>query len=214
MSGNNPRITTIVQKGETISLYSKMYGCTDEEIRRANGINGDKIKEGQTIKIPIGKKWAYKTSENNVLDKKLSWYDNNLNEVHMRLYNPKLKPKEREKLEAEYIRLVNNRVKRLETASIKKSADGKGFDMHIKKDITVSEFRKLYPECTTNFYEYADDTKQLRFIQGKGFYADPNYVTLRKGANLKIGAGEYARDDGDGIWRTIKLALGWRLDGK
>jgi len=74
-------IRTIVQNGETISLYSAMYGCTDDDIRKANNIKGDKLKEGQSLNIPIGKQWQLPASDDNVLDKKLSYFNDKVNEI-------------------------------------------------------------------------------------------------------------------------------------
>ncbi len=59
-------VTSIVQSGETLSLYAKMYNCSEEELRMLNGIsNGNNIKAGIKIKIPIGEKpTALAKSEN------------------------------------------------------------------------------------------------------------------------------------------------------
>lgn len=207
-------IRTIVQDGETISLYSAMYGCTDEDIKKANNIKGDKLKEGQSLNIPIGKQWKLPASDDNVLDKKLSYFNDKVNEIRVQLYNPDLKIGEREVLEAQYIDLMNQKKERDKAASFTKSDNGINLVLEIKKDMTVSEFRELFPECTKNFYSYADKTNQLVFIQGEGFYASPDNVTLYKGDKFMIKSQEYAKDDGDNLWRSIKKTFGGRLDGK
>lgn len=49
-SGNN--ITHEVKKGDTVFSLAKKYGTTPEEIARINGINPEKIKIGDKLKIP------------------------------------------------------------------------------------------------------------------------------------------------------------------
>lgn len=41
----------IVQKGDTLYNISKRYGCTVEELQRWNGLDGNNISLGQTLKI-------------------------------------------------------------------------------------------------------------------------------------------------------------------
>ncbi len=213
MSANNS-ITTIVQNGETIGLYSAMYGCTDEEIKRANGLKGDKIKEGQTLNIPIGQRTDLPTSDESVLDKKLSWFNNQLNEIHMKLYNPDLKPEEREKLEEQYIKLKNMKKERDKVAQFTKSDNGINLVLEMKQDITLTKFRQLFPECKTNFMNYAYETNQRYCDEVHGWVADPDIVELRAGSKHMIKSQDYARDDGDGFWRSLKKTFGGRLDGK
>ena len=70
--------------------------------------------------------------------------------------------------------------------------------------MTVSEFRELFPECSKNFYSYADKTDQLEFIQGQGFYASPDNVTLYKGTEPLL----IAMD----IHKEIKAALNIKVN--
>ena len=181
-----------------------MYGCTDEDIKKANGLKGDKLQTGQKINIPIGKKWELPTSDDNVLQEKLSYFDNKINEVHMQLYNPDLKPEEREKLEQEYIQLMNLRKERADAASIEASNNGINLVLTIKKDMSVSEFRRLFPECGKSFYRYAKSTNQAEFIQGQGFYADPDYVTLHEGDKFMLKTQEYAHQ---GFWKELGTSV-------
>lgn len=211
--GNND-ITTIVQKGETIGLYSAMYGCTDEDIKKANKLNSNNIKVGQTLKIPIGQEWQLPTSNDNVLDKKLSWFNDKVNDVHMQLYNPDLKSEDREKLEKKYVTLMNQRKERNQTAEFTKSQNGVDLVLTLKKDISVSEFRELFPECTRNFMDYANKTNQASYDREKGWTANPDNVILHSGTILTVSHDEYAKDDGDGFWRGLKTFFGGRLDGK
>lgn len=222
MCANN-NITTIVQNGESIGLYSAMYGCTDEEIKRANGLKDDKIKEGQTLNIPIGKRTDLPVSDESVLDKKLSWFNNQLNDIHMQLYNPDLKPEEREKLEAQYIKLKNMKKERDKVAEFTKSGNGINLVLEMKEDITLTEFRRLFPECKTNFMNYAYETNQRYCDDVHGWVADPDIVELRAGSKHMISTDDYARDEGDTGWagfrrgwtKTMPSWLGGgRLDGK
>ncbi len=214
MSNYNYFVPTKVNDGETLSLYASMYGCSVDDIRQANGLNGNNIKTGQVINVPVGKKPDQKPSENNVLDKKLAYFDNKLEEAHMKLYDPNLELSEREQLEAEYIELKNLKKQRDEVAQFTKSDNGINLVLELKEGITVSEFRKLFPECTTNFMDYAYKTNQSDFIQGEGFYSDPNQVILHAGSCHMVKSQDYAKDDGDGFWRSIKKTFGGRLDGK
>ncbi|MCM1339233.1 MAG: LysM peptidoglycan-binding domain-containing protein [Muribaculaceae bacterium] len=223
MAGYNYLVPTQVQNGESLGLYANMYGCTTEEIKKANGLKGDKIKTGQTLNIPVGQKSKLPTSDKSVLDKKLSWFNDQVNNVHMKLYDPKLKPAEREKLEDQYIKLMNMKKKRDAVATFKKAGNGINLVLEIKKDITVTEFRKLFPECTKNFYDYAYDTNQRYCDEVHGWVADPDIVTLQAGAKIMIRAEEYAKDDGDTGWSGfcrgwVKTMPSWlgggRLDGK
>ena len=197
-------IQTTVQNGETIGLYSAMYGCTDDEIRKANNLKGDKLQKGQKLNIPIGKKWELPTKDDNVLQEKISYFDNKINEVHMQLYNTDLKPAEREKLEQKYINLMNQPKERQATASIDIAGNGINLVLSIKRDITVSEFRELFPECRKNFYKYADKTKQTQFIQGQGWHADPDNVYLHEGDKFMLKTQQYACQGG---WEEFKTSF-------
>ncbi len=44
-----------VQKGETLYSISRAYGVTVAEIQKANGLSGNELKVGQTIRIPFVK---------------------------------------------------------------------------------------------------------------------------------------------------------------
>jgi LysM repeat protein len=210
----NQNVTTIVQSGETLGLYSAMYGCTNEAIKKANNLQGDKLKAGQTLVIPIGENRKLPTNDSNVLDKKLSFFNEKINEAKMKLYDTKLTSEQREKLEDEYLKLVKQKAERDKFATFSKSGNGINLVLTIKDDITVSEFRKLFPECTTNFYEYAKKTNQVEFVNGQGFTADPSSVTLKKGDTFMIKTQEYAKDSGDNIIRSILKTFGKRLDGE
>jgi LysM repeat protein len=210
----NQNVTTIVQSGETLGLYSAMYGCTEADIKAANNLNGDKLKTGQSLVIPIGEKRKLPTDESNALDKKLSFFNEKINEAKMKLYDTKLTSEQREKLEDEYLKLVKQKTARDKVATFSKSGNGINLVLTIKDDITVSEFRKLFPECTTNFYEYAKKTNQVEYVNGKGFTANPSTVTLKKGDSFMIKTQEYAKDSGDNFIRSILKTLGKRLDGK
>ncbi len=50
-----------VRKGDTLSRIASRHGVTVNELRKANGLKGDNIREGQTLKIPA-KKAAKKKS--------------------------------------------------------------------------------------------------------------------------------------------------------
>ncbi len=224
MTGHNYLVPTQVQNGETLSLYANMYGCSVDDIKKVNSLKGDKLKEGQTINVPVGKKWKLPTSDDNVLDKKLSWFNDQVNDVHMKLYEPNLKPAEREKLEGQYIKLMNMKKERDAVATFKKAGNGINLVLEVKKEISVAEFRKLFPECTRNFYDYACDTNQ-RYCDDEQhtWVADPNSVYLEKGAKIMVRADEYAKDEGDTGWsgfcRSWKKTMpswlgGGRLDGK
>ena len=205
-------IQTTVQNGETIGLYSAMYGCTDDEIRKANNLKGDKLQKGQKLNIPIGKKWELPTKDDNVLQEKISYFDNKINEVHMQLYNTDLKPAEREKLEQKYINLMNQRKERQATASIDIAGNGINLVLSIKRDITVSEFRKLFPECTKNFYSYAKHSNQAVFTQGQGWSADPDDVYLYAGDKFMLKTQDYVYQGfGKELKTSILKTLGIKL---
>lgn len=200
-------IRTTVQDGETIGLYSAMYGCTDEDIRKANGIKGDKLKAGQQLNIPIGKMKMslLPTSTENPLKMKLSYFDDKINDIHIKLYTTELKPEEREALEQQYIELKNLRKERQDAASIDIAGNGINLVLEIKKDMTVSEFRRLFPECGKNFYDYACDTDQLQLYEEQHtWYADPDRVWLREGDKFMLKADEYAYQ---GFWTELALSL-------
>lgn len=46
------KTTHKVKNGETLSLIARKYGTTVSKIKKANGLSSDKIRAGQTIKIP------------------------------------------------------------------------------------------------------------------------------------------------------------------
>jgi LysM repeat protein len=41
-----------VKRGETLMALSRMYGIPVDDIRRENGIQGDRILVGQVLRIP------------------------------------------------------------------------------------------------------------------------------------------------------------------
>ena len=176
---------------------------------------GDKLTAGKKIVIPDVKKWVLQTNNSSVLDKKISWFDNQINDIHMKLFDPTLNSAEREKLEAQYIKLMNMRKDRKRVAAVTKAGNGINLVLDIKERISVAEFRKLFPECTTNFRDYAYKTNQAYCDPKRGWVADPEGVFLEKGAHFIINEKEFARDDGDGFWRGVGKTLGLiRLDGK
>lgn len=211
MSGNN-NITTYVQNGETLSLYASMYGCSVNDIKQANGLSGTKLKEGQQLVIPIGKPPQGAAEPESVLDKKLAWFDDKLDEVHLKLYNPNLKPTEREALEQEYIELKNLKKERDKVAEFTKAGNGQNLVLEMKKTITISEFRRLFPECTQNFMNYAYDTDQAYCDPVHGWVADPDDVCLNEGDKIMINSRHYAHTKDDGFWRGVYKFFGGRLD--
>ena len=170
------KITSIVQSGETLSLYANMYNCSVKDLQEANAENLDKngvLKIGTKINIPIGKRPASLAKSDSQMQQKLDAFDNRLNELHMQLFNEKLNPNEREKLEQKYIELKN-----------------------LKKEIdNVAEFRRLFPECITNFMGKA---KAGPYINGKGHNHDPQVATLESGKTYTVRYNEYERHTGQG----------------
>lgn len=189
-------VTTIVQNGESLGLYAKMYGCSAEEISKLNpgkiGKNG-KIKEGEVLIIPIGKQ-PQKTEKKDrtTMEEKLNYFNDKLEEAKMKIYDPKLSSAEREKYEQEYINLLNMKKQRAETAEIVLSKDGMHFELKLKKDITIANFRELFPEVIKNFKDYSDETNQTRYENGKGFIRDPEEITLYEGSEFTLKTQEYA----------------------
>jgi membrane-bound lytic murein transglycosylase D len=55
-SGSAPRVATNhrVQRGENLTVIARRHGVTVSDIRAANGIQGDRIRAGQTLRIPTG----------------------------------------------------------------------------------------------------------------------------------------------------------------
>ena len=207
------KVLTTVQKGETLSLYASMYGCTVDQIKKANqgqiGENGA-IKEGSQLVVPIGKKPDALAKRENAMQEKLHYFDDKLQEAKIKLYDPNLKPDEREKLEQEYINLKNMKRERDNTASIEISPDGMHFTLKMKKDITIADFRKLFPECGKNFTDYADKTKQTRYENGKGFIRDPKFITLHKDAEFTLKTQEYASQGFWGeLWNSAQKTAGY-----
>ena len=206
-------VTTIVQKGETLGLYAKLYGCTTEELTKLNkgkiGKNGA-ISQGEVLVIPIGKKPAAAKKEGrSILQEKINWFNDQLEEAKLKIYNPKLSSAEREKYEKDYIYLLNLKQAREKFAGLSISKDKMHVNIDIKEDITVAEFRKLYPEVGKNFRDYADKTKQYSYESGKGYVRDPQKIVLRKGAHFTLKTQEYAHQ---GFWTelgtSIKKTLG------
>jgi len=198
-------------------MYAKMYGCTVEELKKQNPGKFDKqgqIKTGDTLIIPIGTHVSKLPSKQETLmQRKLYAFNERVNEAHMKLYNPKLSSAEREKLEQEYIDLMKQKQARDQAATISISKDGMHFDVKFNRNISVAEFRKLFPECNKNFYSYASKTQQTTFVQGEGFQADPNNVYFYKGKNIQLKTQEYSNE---GFWNelgtSIKKTLGMSID--
>ena len=202
------KITSIVQSGETLSLYASMYNCSVEDLKKANAGNLDKnggLKTGTKINIPIGQKPARLAKNNDEKMQKLNAFDNRLNELHMQLFNEKLKPDVREKLEQRYIELKNLKKERSQVATFSISAEGDKFDLKLKKTITVAEFRRLFPECTTNFLGKA---KEGPYINGKGHNHDPKVATLEAGKTYSVRYNEYERHTGQGWFDSALEKLG------
>ncbi len=192
------KITSIVQSGETLSLYANMYNCSVKDLQEANAENLDKngvLKIGTKINIPIGKRPASLAKSDSQMQQKLDAFDNRLNELHMQLFNEKLNPNEREKLEQKYIELKNLKKERDNVAEFKISAEGDKFDLKLKKTVTVAEFRRLFPECITNFMGKA---KAGPYINGKGHNHDPQVATLESGKTYTVRYNEYERHTGQG----------------
>ena len=42
-----------VRKGESLDKIARRYGVTVAELKKANGLKNDKIKIGQSLKIPV-----------------------------------------------------------------------------------------------------------------------------------------------------------------
>lgn len=214
--GNN-MTTTLVQQGETLSMYANMYGCTVEELKKQNPGKVDskgQIKAGATLVIPIGEKVSKLPSkQDSLMQRKLYAFNERVNEAHMKLYNPKLSSQEREKLEQEYIDLMKQKKARDEAATVSISADGIHFDVKFNRRISVAEFRQLFPECNKNFYDYASETKQRTYVQGEGFKADPENVYFNPDQHIQLKTQEYSHQ---GVWQEFKTSvnktLGWSLD--
>lgn len=207
-------VTTTVQNGETLSMYAKLYGCSTEELKKLNagkiGKNGG-IKEGETLIIPIGKKPPETDkSGRTTMEEKANWFNDKLEEAKMKIYNPKLSSSEREKYEQEYIELLNMKKARDEVASVKINGDNMHFDLDIKKDITITEFRELFPEVTRKFRDYSDKTGQTVFENGVGFVRDPDVIVLNKGAHFSLKTQEYANQGFlTELGTSIQKTFGW-----
>ena len=211
MSNN---VTTTVQNGETLSLYAKLYGCSVEELKSLNkgkiGKNGQ-IREGEVLIIPIGQK-PKETSKagRTTMEEKLNWFNDRLEEAKMKIYDPKLSSAEREKYEQEYIKLLNQQKARNEVADLSINKDKMHFDLKLKKNITISEFRELFPEIGKTFRDYADDTKQTRYENGVGFVRDPDVIVLKEGAYFSLKTQEVAHQGffselGTSIQKTLGI---------
>lgn len=188
-------INSKVQTGETLSLYANMYNCSVEDLKKANagnlGKNGE-LKAGSNIKIPIGKRPENLVKSENEMQQKLDAFDNRLNDIHMQLFDANLKPEKREELEQQYITLKNLKKERDAAATF--SINGDKFKLTLKKTITVSEFRRLFPECKTNFNGVA----KAPYINGQGFNYDPDVATLEAGKDYSVRYNEFERHTGQG----------------
>lgn len=207
-------VTTLVQNGETLSLYAKMYGCSTEELTKLNpgkiGKNGS-LKSGSVLIIPIGKKPQETNKENRtVMQEKANWFNDILEEAKLKIYDPSLTSAEREKHEQTYITLLNKQKERDKAANIAISKDKMHFDLTIKENITLAEFRKLYPEVGKNFSDYADKTDQTEYKNGKGFIRDPEKIILKKGAKFTLKTQEYANKGFfSEFWTSVKKTFGY-----
>ena len=201
-------VTTIVQKGEALGLYAKLYGCSTEELTKLNkgkiGKNGA-ISQGEVLVIPIGKKPAATNKEGRTtLQEKANWFNDKLEAAKMKIYDPKLTSAEREKYEQNYINQLKQKKNRDAVASTAISKDNMHIELDIKKDITLAEFRKLYPEVGKHFRDYADETKQYSYENGKGFVRDPKTIILKKGAHFTLKTQEYAHQ---GFWTELGTSI-------
>ena len=209
MSNN---VTTTVQSGETLSLYAKMYGCSTDELKKLNpgkiGKNGE-LQQGAVLIIPIGKRpvESDKTGRT-TMEEKANWFNDKLEEAKMKIYDPKLSGQEREDAEQNYIQLLNMQKERNKVADIK-IKDKMHFSLDIKEDITLTEFRKLFPEVAADFKNYADETDQTEYVNGKGYVRDPAKIVLKKGATFTLKTQDYANQGFfNELFTSIQKTLG------
>jgi len=207
-----PNVTSKVQNGETLSLYANMYGCTVDEIIKANsGVVGKdgKVPVGANIVIPIGQPPKEQAKPNSVLEEKVQYFDRKVEEAKIRLYDDKLSKQQREAYEAEYIQLKNQKKERDKYAQVSLTGDGYHMNLTIKEDISIADFRRLFPECGKNFSDYADETDQTEYVNGKGFVRDPKKIILKKGTVFQLKTQEYANQGFfSELGTSIKKTLG------
>lgn len=179
-------VTSIVQSGETLSLYATMYGVSTEDIKEASGIKGNSLKVGQTITIPIGQKAETKKEDKDLTyqENKTQYWDNQIEEKRMALYNPDLSSEEREKLEAEYIELKNTNNYRKSLADVKVSDDGEYVTLTFKKNEAAWKVRSLFNLESGSLKTYLRDNNRVPFIQGQGWV--PDQASLREGDSVTI----------------------------
>ena len=175
MPGEN--ITTIVQSGESLSLYANMYNVKIDDIKAANKMKGNQINEGSKIVIPIGKKQEVEEPEqkDTYFTRKVNYWQNQLEEKRLALYNPDLTPEEREKLEAEFINLQNEQRRRASVADVTFSEDEKSFTMTLKEGIHAGDLRELYNLQSGALKAVLDFSGPFR--SGKGFVPDEHYIS-------------------------------------
>ncbi len=179
-------VTSIVQSGETLSLYATMYGVSAEDIKEASGIKGNSLKAGQTITIPIGQK-AETKKENKELtyqENKLQYWDKQIEEKRNALYNPDLSSEEREKLEEEYINLKNTNNYRKSLADVELSDDGKNVNITFKKNEAAWKVRSLFNLEKGTLKPYLELCNRIPYIQGEGRV--PDEASLYEGDSITI----------------------------
>ena len=184
MAGEN--IRTTVQQGETLSLYANMYNVKIADIKAANGMKGNTLKEGAKIEIPIGKKQETEEpiKKDNYFDRKVNYWQNELEEKRLALYDPDLTPEERETLEAEFIKLQNAQRKRKEVADVTFSEDQKSFTMTLKQGINAGDLRDLYnlqPGALKAVLDFSGP-----YIAGEGFVPDLEYLEAGRTFTMDI----------------------------
>ncbi len=96
-------------------------------------------------------------------------------------------------MERKYIELTKLKKERQETAEF--VINGNKFKLNMKKTVTVSEFRRLFPECRKNFN---GEAKPGPYINGQGHNYDPNVATLPAGESYTVGYNEYEHETGKG----------------
>lgn len=195
-------ITTQVSKGETIDMYAKMYGTTTEAILNANkGLKEGQLKIGSKIVIPIGKPKVQAQKEESFKESKLNEFDNNVKNSKMELYNTNMTPKARELKEARYKALLAQQQERKETASITLSKDKSSYVLKMKKDISLTDLRKLFPELNSvSFSDYADETRQYSYENGHGFVKNPDKIIMKKGATIEMNIHKF---NNKGAWQEF-----------
>ena len=192
MAGEN--IQTVVQSGESLSLYANMYNVKIDDIKAANNIKGEKINIGSKIVIPIGKKQEAEDVETdytklNYYGEKLYSWDKELQEKRDALYNPDLTIEERENLEAEFIRLQNENRKRKAAADVSFSDDKKHVTIDVKSSMEAQELRELFNIETGALRDFIQANHRNVYKTGKGFIY--NEAMIYSGDKITIPTDEF-----------------------